>query len=537
MNRFILGKLREPRIWARIARERLAAPLSLNLLSVFVGIFGSFRATERIQRVKNGSQDRAGQLARSLPPISLGGMGPAHVFSAHVRASVSSARIAGEGKLGLDQSVSEVTGPAGRGSGVDQSRPLRVLYLLHTAAPGGAGRSLRYLIEHFPRGTVEATALCPPGPIAEQLRAGGVQVRPIPGVSMFLSAEGIPLRGLRRLELLRTVWHMRHGGAIRRAIAEVRPDVVHLNDRGMLHAARIARRAGVPVVMHARSVADSETPWVGRMWVALVGRYVDRVIAIDESVRRSLRGLPSVDVIYNPYPTPTGPPAREVGDSGSDEASAVVRVTYLTGLLTFKGIWDLLEAARLLQHRHDIQFLVAGGNSRPDAFHRSLGGRLAHLFGFAPDVERAVRTWVEQYRLEATVRLLGQVDRVEEVLRQSDVLVFPSHLNGPGRAVFEAGIHGIPAIVALKDRVEDVVEDGVTGIIVPPRAPGRLADAITRLADDPALRRRLGNAARSRYAVQFEPAAMAHRMLQVYRELLSHGRRSRAATPLAKAIR
>jgi hypothetical protein len=44
MNRFILEKLREPRIWGRIARERLAAPLSLNLLSVFVGIFGSFRA-------------------------------------------------------------------------------------------------------------------------------------------------------------------------------------------------------------------------------------------------------------------------------------------------------------------------------------------------------------------------------------------------------------------------------------------------------------------------------------------------------------
>jgi hypothetical protein len=44
VSRFILQKLREPRIWARIARERLAAPLSLNLISVFVGLFGSFRA-------------------------------------------------------------------------------------------------------------------------------------------------------------------------------------------------------------------------------------------------------------------------------------------------------------------------------------------------------------------------------------------------------------------------------------------------------------------------------------------------------------
>ena len=44
MNRFVIRKLREPRSWMRIARERLAAPLSLNLISVFVGLFGSFRA-------------------------------------------------------------------------------------------------------------------------------------------------------------------------------------------------------------------------------------------------------------------------------------------------------------------------------------------------------------------------------------------------------------------------------------------------------------------------------------------------------------
>jgi glycosyltransferase involved in cell wall biosynthesis len=416
------------------------------------------------------------------------------------------------------------------GRGSDESRPLGVLYILHTAAPGGAGRSLAYLIEHLPPGAVNATALCPPGPLVGQLRAIGVRVLPIPGISMFHSAEGIPLRGLRTLELLRTAWHTRHGRTIRRAIAEVRPDVVHLNDRGMLHAARIARRAGVPVVLHARSVAHAGTRWVGWVSGRLARRYVDRVIAIDESVRRSLHGMPNVEVIYNPYPAPAEPPPREVASPG-------VRVTYLTGLLTFKGIWDLLEAARLLRDRRDIEFLVAGGNSRPAAFHRSLGGRLAHLFGFAPDVETAVHAWVEKHELGGTVKLLGQVDRVEDLLRRSDILAFPSHLNGPGRAVFEAGMHGIPAIVALKDRVEDVVEDGVTGLIVPPRDPRRLADAIVRLADDRTLRRRMGNAARSRYASQFDPAVAAARMLQVYRELAAPGSGSAAATPLARAIR
>src|SRR3990170_4826582 len=107
----------------------------------------------------------------------------------------------------------------------------------------------------------------------------------------------------------------------------------------------------------------------------------------------SLGGLPNVDVIYNPYPVPPGPSGPEVNGRHPGAASAVVRVTYLTGLLAFKGIWDLLEGARLLRDRQDIQFLVAGGNSRPKAFHRSLGGRLAHLFGFARDVESSVRAW------------------------------------------------------------------------------------------------------------------------------------------------
>jgi glycosyltransferase involved in cell wall biosynthesis len=392
-----------------------------------------------------------------------------------------------------------------------------VLYVMHSGSPAGSAESLRVLLEHFPPGAVSATVLCPDGEIVPRLRKAGATVRAIPGVSMFHSMQGVPLRGLRLLELGRTIWMMRHGGHIRAAIRETKPDVIHLNERGMLHAARIAHEEGVPVVLHARSVAEREDNWVRRLSMRAIQRHVSCVVAIDESVRASLEELPGVHVVYNPLD------GRAMTDSTSEairpSVEGLVRVTYLGGLQLFKGIRDLLETALLLRNRSDIVFQVAGANSRPAAFHRSLRGRVLHLFGFAPDVESWVRQWVADRGIGATLKLLGRVEP-EAILAETDVLVFPSHLDGPGRSVFEAGARGIPAIVALRHRIEDVVTDGETGLIIPERDPPALARAILRLADDARLRRRLGQNARTRYRQQFAPQPIAYQMLGLYQSLV-----------------
>ena len=86
---------------------------------------------------------------------------------------------------------------------------------------------------------------------------------------------------------------------------------------------------------------------------------------------------------------------------------------------------------------------------------------------------------------------------------------------------------GIPSIVAMKDRVEDVVEDGVTGIIVPERNPIKLAAAIQRLADDPGLLLQMGAAARERYVRQFDPHCAAEAVFGIYKRILGgHSRRA-----------
>jgi glycosyltransferase involved in cell wall biosynthesis len=391
-----------------------------------------------------------------------------------------------------------------------------VLFVMHTAAPDGSSASLRQLIDHMPRDAVEPFVVSPDGPAADGLRRSGVTVLPIEGVSMLHSIVGMPLRGRRTVELCRTIINLRHGRRLQAAIEHVRPDIVHLNERGMLQAAVIARRTGAAVVMHARSVADPRPAWLGRLSRRIISRNVDRVIAIDGSVRRSIGEIAEAEVVHNPVAAAGAP---ESVDAAATVARTGVRVLYLALLAPGKGIWDLMAAAERLRGRTDIQFIVAGANSRSPAFHRSLSGHLAHATGLIPDVESALRRRVAVGGLGGTVELVGRVDDPGPLIRSSDILVFPSHHDGPGRSVIEAAIEGVPSVVALCHRVEDVVVDGETGLIVPPRDPGALAAAIVRLADDAALRSRLGTAARKAAAARSDPTVVASRVLEIYRDV------------------
>jgi glycosyltransferase involved in cell wall biosynthesis len=348
-----------------------------------------------------------------------------------------------------------------------------------------------------------------------------VAVIPIGGVSMLHSIVGMPLRGRRLVELARTIANLRHGRSLRAAIELVRPDIVHLNERGMLQAAVIARRAGVPVVMHARSVADPRPAWLLRLSRRIIGRNVARVIAIDDSVRRSLRPITACVVVHNPLASAgagSSTPGRGATTMGQDRSD--VRVVYLAALSPSKGIWDLVAAAERLRLRPDIRFVIAGANGRAPAFHRSLYGRLAQISGLIPDVETALRRRVAANGLDGTVELAGYLEDAGPLLRSSDINVFPSHNDGLGRSVIEAGIEGVPSVVALRHLVEDVVADGESGLIVPPRDPAALAAAIERLADDPALRSRLGAAARRGAAARSDPVVVAARVAAIYREVL-----------------
>lgn len=159
------------------------------------------------------------------------------------------------------------------------------------------------------------------------------------------------------------------------------------------------------------------------------------------------------------------------------------------------------------------------------------------LLGAGPH-EHAVRACVHDLGLAGHVRLLG--DRpgagVLEELRRADVLLHPAVSEGFGNAVLEAQAVEVPVVCTDADGLRENVVHGVTGLVVPRRDPTALAAALTRLAGDPELRRRMGEAGRRHVSERFDPRVQIQAFVDLY-EAATTARRAITAAPPTPAAR
>jgi glycosyltransferase involved in cell wall biosynthesis len=391
------------------------------------------------------------------------------------------------------------------------NRCRKVLYIHHSGVKGGSSNSLRYLIKSLST-KVEPLVITPPGTAAKAFEEAGIRTSIVPLVPTLSSSVGTPLRGLRNLYLLRYLKNLSKLPTIRKILCEFDPGVVHLNERGLLSCARIAKDAGYPVIMHARNVADRDTQWIHSYTIKCINRYTDLLIAIDGSVQHSLREVSRCRIIYNPL--------GQMPSLLPNAPRETVNFLFLSVLREFKGIWEIADAARSFIGSN-IRILIAGSNSRPAAFYKTTLGRITKTLGFTPDAERQLRQKIQKDGTGGVVKLLGHVTDAADLFRQVDVNLFPSHLNGPSRSVFETGVCGIPSIIALRDKVEDVVKHGVNGWIIPEKDTPALVIAMKNLSRDPDLRRRLGAAAREQFIKQFDPERSAQAVMQSYYDVLA----------------
>ena len=131
------------------------------------------------------------------------------------------------------------------------------------------------------------------------------------------------------------------------------------------------------------------------------------------------------------------------------------------------------------------------------------------------------------------VRFLGMRDDVEALYRGMDLYVLASHREGFPRSAMEAAAAGLPIVATDIRGCRQVVDDGVTGLLVPVRSPGALREALDAVLTDPARRREMSAAAVVRSRAEFDQTRVIEITLATYRRLLAaHGRRvGRAGRP------
>jgi sugar transferase (PEP-CTERM/EpsH1 system associated) len=374
-------------------------------------------------------------------------------------------------------------------------RPL-ILHVIHHLVMGGMENGLVNLVNHLPATRYRHVIACVEDFSDFRLRISRPDVEVV-----ALERSRIGARALRR--------------ALYRLCRRLRPAIVHSRNLSGLDALLPAWLAGVRCRVHSEHGWDVDDLDGERGRPALLRRLhaplIDRYITVSKDLERYLIRrvgvkAPNIAQIYNGVDTERfAPPAHRL-DEGLPPpllGPQVVRFGTVGRIEMVKDQARLLEAVALLvlerpALRDVVRLMIVGD-----------GPLLVSLR------ERAVALGVADL-----VWLPGASDRVPQLLRTLDVFVLPSLNEGTSNTLLEAMASGLPTIASAVGGNIELVDDGVTGALVPPADAVRLAACLARYVDDAAMRRRHGTAARARTVQRFSLASMLAAYEATYDTLL-----------------
>jgi glycosyltransferase involved in cell wall biosynthesis len=304
-----------------------------------------------------------------------------------------------------------------------------------------------------------------PGPLVAALTAAGVPARTV------TFHGGSDIGGISRLI---------------EALRADRPALVHIHVGGRSRLLLLRALTSAKRLAHVHGDrADDGTP----LPLETLTRGVHGVIATSTAVVRALPG--PATVVY---------PGTDVPDRVAPLLASPPTIGTVARLEPIKGLPFLLQAAGALQRHHpDLRIEFAGSGS----------------------CEPRLRLLASRLGLAGSISFLGWRHDVEALHRRWQVFAQPSVHEGFGLAALEAMASGLPVVASATGGLPELVEEGVTGFLVPVGVVDTLADRLGRLLEDEELRIRMGQAARDRVLNQFNGAAMGAKIVEVYDRLLA----------------
>jgi len=372
---------------------------------------------------------------------------------------------------------------------MEQAKAVRIVYLITELNIGGAERALTRAVTRLSNSHYRASVAClyGAGTMADEIRAAGIPV-------IDLGARG--------------KWDLRVAYRLFRLLRGREVQILHSY---MFHADVLGRMAGklarVPVIVSSRRNVE-----IGGQIRELVNRWTanlaDRTIAVSDQVREV-----------------------EIQRSGVDP-SKVVTIYNGVDLEDFRGInptkvkelkrqfsinmgTPVIGTIASLHKRKGHAYLI---ESLPLILKRFPKAK-ALLIGDGP-LRESIRRKAEDLGLSNSVIFTGIRHDIPELLSALDVFVLPSLWEGMPNVILEAMATGNPVVATHVGGMPEEVEDSVTGLLVPPRDPEALAEAIIALLQDRERAETMGRAGRARVEKYFSVERMVHQTEALYEELI-----------------
>ena len=294
--------------------------------------------------------------------------------------------------------------------------------------------------------------------------------------------------------------------AIRRRLTAGRFDILHGFNNQTISNALLAA-TGLPVkVIAYRGIVSNVSFFNPGSWMTYLHPKVDHVICVAEAVRQYFLNmrflwmrLPPEKFItiykghsldwYQAQP-------KDLSEFGIPEHAFVVGC--ITNYRPRKGIEVLVEAARYLPPDAPVHFLLVG--------HMGSAKLAKHI---------------EQSPMKNRIHLTGYRLDAPALMASCDAYVLPAlRREGLPKGVIEAMAYGVPPVVTDSGGSPELIEDGISGLIVPPGDPGAIGAALRQLLDQPDLRRRMGKNAQKRIRTHFCIEDTINNTLILYKQLV-----------------
>jgi glycosyltransferase involved in cell wall biosynthesis len=358
---------------------------------------------------------------------------------------------------------------------VNSDHPLPVAVFITSFHPGGTERQMTELVRRLDRRRFEVHVAC--------FHREGAW---LPRVEDAAPVTAFPIRGFARAATLAraaafAAW------CRRRRIQVVQACDLYAN----VFALPAAALAGVPVRVGSRRELNPDKSSGQIALQRHAYRCAHAVVANSAAARTHLEreGVPSarIHVIPNGVSVERFAPIAMVRP---------VRTFVTVANLRREKAHDVLlhAAARLAPSHPDLRFVLAGGGPQ-EAELKALATRLG---------------------IDAQVEFRGHVEDVPALLAGADAFVLPSRTEAFPNAAIEAMAAGLPVVASAVGGLLDLIDDGRTGVLVPPDAVARLADAMAALVAEPARASRLGAAARAEVAARYSFDRMVRSFEDLY---------------------